>query len=64
LAVAPAMQNKGRVWMVPRSAYPKLEQAGVVLNWAEDRDAALAFCRFLQSERGQTILARHGFARK
>jgi len=63
LALAPTLKGKGKFVPVPPSAYPKMEQVGVVLDWAQDREAALAFCHFLRGEQGQAILARFGFAR-
>jgi molybdate transport system substrate-binding protein len=63
LALAPAMKDRGKSWNVPLSSYPKLEQAGVVLTASKNRDAALEFCRFLQSQGGRTILGRYGFVR-
>src|SRR5262245_45762619 len=40
LALAPPMRDRGRYWEVPLSAHPRLDQGGVILNWARDRQAA------------------------
>lgn len=61
LAKAPVMAGSGRLWEVPASAHPPLDQGGVVLNQARDRAAALAFRDFLRSPAGVAILQRFGF---
>lgn len=61
LAMAPTMREKGRYWQVPLDAYPRLEQAGVVLKAASDPDAARRFRALVISPRGREILARYGF---
>jgi molybdate transport system substrate-binding protein len=63
LAMAPTMRDKGRYWNVPLDAYPRLEQAGVVLKSAADADAARRFRAFVINPRGQELLARYGFIR-
>jgi molybdate transport system substrate-binding protein len=61
LAMAPTMRDKGRYWIVPLEAYPRLEQGGVTMNWAQDRDAAQSLRSFLTGDEGRAILQRHGF---
>jgi molybdate transport system substrate-binding protein len=61
LALAPAMKEKGRYWMVPLDAYPRLEQGGVILDWAKDKEAAQALKGFITSSEGRDILKRYGF---
>lgn len=61
LAVAPAMQTAGRFWEVPLEAYQRLDQGGVILRKAADRDAALRFRAFVASDEGRSILADFGF---
>jgi molybdate transport system substrate-binding protein len=63
LALAPAMQGKGRYWPVPLDAYSPLEQGAVIMNWAKDREAAHAFRQFVTSASGQDIMKRFGFNR-
>jgi molybdate transport system substrate-binding protein len=60
-AVAPTMRGKGRSWMVPADAYPRLEQAGVILTATRDRPAAEALRTFVQSPPGRAVLKRYGF---
>jgi molybdate transport system substrate-binding protein len=61
LAFAPEMRARGRYWEVPPTLHAPLEQAGVVLNGAADRAAALAFRDYLRSEGATRVLVRHGF---
>ena len=61
LAMAPAMRQKGRHWVIPREAFPRLDQTGVVLRSAADPAAAKRLCQFLSSQRCREILARFGF---
>jgi molybdate transport system substrate-binding protein len=61
LALAPPLRDKGRFWEVPLDAYPRREQGGVILSWAQDRAAAEALRDFVLSEGGRAILRRHGF---
>lgn len=62
LASSSRMKGQGRFWVVPEGSHPPLEQGGVVLAGAQDRDAALAFRAFLLGPSGKALLARHGFA--
>jgi molybdate transport system substrate-binding protein len=61
LALSPRLRDRGRYWEVPLDAYPRLEQGGVILSWARDRDAALALRAFLSGRRGKSVLKRYGF---
>ncbi len=61
LAVAPAMQAKGRYWDVPADAHPPLVQTGVVPKRARHPTAAAHFREFILSADARTILQRHGF---
>lgn len=61
LALAPTLREKGRYAEVPADAYPRLEQSGVILSWAQDRPAAETLRAFLQGDDGRAILGRYGF---
>jgi molybdate transport system substrate-binding protein len=61
LAVAPALRDQGRYWELPLDTYPRLEQGGVILSWAQDRPAAEKFRSFLLSDEGKAVLKRYGF---
>lgn len=61
LATSDQMKGQGRFWAVPGHLHPPLEQGGVVLAWAMDREAALAFRAFLMGPTGKALLATYGF---
>ncbi|MCX7700328.1 MAG: molybdate ABC transporter substrate-binding protein [Gemmataceae bacterium] len=61
LALAPPMRDRGKFWIIPQEAYPRIEQGGVILSWARDREATEAFRAFLLDRRGRDILQRYGF---
>jgi molybdate transport system substrate-binding protein len=61
LALAPAMREKGRFWIVPQTAYPPLKQGGVILSRAKERAAADQFRDFMREERSREILKKYGF---
>jgi molybdate transport system substrate-binding protein len=59
LALAPPVRGQGRYWEVPGTAYPKIEQGGVILK---DSKAAREFRSFLLDEVGRRILKKYGFS--
>jgi molybdate transport system substrate-binding protein len=61
LALAAPLRDEGRSWEVPADSYPSLEQGGVILSWAQDRQTAEALRRFILSDAGTEILHRYGF---
>jgi molybdate transport system substrate-binding protein len=61
LARAPTMRDRGRYAEVPLDAYPRLEQGGIILRWAKDREAAQALRDFLTGPEGRAVLDRYGF---
>jgi molybdate transport system substrate-binding protein len=61
LALAPPLQEEGRYWVLPLETYPRMEQGGVLLNWAKDRQAAMALRAFVVSAEGRSTLRRYGF---
>jgi molybdate transport system substrate-binding protein len=60
-ALAPLLRGKGRFWEVPLDAYPRRVQGGVIMSWAQDRSAAIAFRDVVLGDEGRTILRRYGF---
>ncbi|HEV8209819.1 MAG TPA: molybdate ABC transporter substrate-binding protein [Vicinamibacterales bacterium] len=62
LVLAPNMKGRGRLFEIPVSTYPRLEQGGTILKWAADLDAARALRGFLLSADGQAILQQYGFS--
>lgn len=61
LAAAAPLHDEGRSWEVPADSYPSLEQGGVILSWAQDRQAAEALRSFILGDSGKEILHRYGF---
>jgi molybdate transport system substrate-binding protein len=61
LALSPALNEQGRHWLVPQTDYPPLEQAGIILSWAKDVQAAEKLRAFLLSPPGREILKRYGY---
>jgi molybdate transport system substrate-binding protein len=60
LAVSPAMKD-GKRWEIPVDLYPPLEQAVVLLNSSQQKNAALAFLAFLKMDEARATLTRYGF---
>ena len=61
LARSPKMREEGRYWEVPANAYPKLEQAGVILSRTLSRELAQALREAVTNSHGKDILRRYGF---
>ena len=59
LAMAPKVREQGRYWEVPVSAYPKIEQGGVILK---DSPAAREFREWLLGPSGRSLLKQYGFS--
>jgi molybdate transport system substrate-binding protein len=62
LALAEPLRDKGRYATVPDDAYPRLEQGGVIVRWAQDRDAARRLRDYLRGPEGKAALRHHGFS--
>ena len=61
LALAPAARGQGRYWEIPQTAYPKMEQSGVILSRAKSLAAARQFCAFLAGAAAKPIWTNYGF---
>jgi len=61
LALSPKMKDSGRYWEVPADAYPKLEQAGVILSRTKELELARALRDAVTNAHGKDILRRYGF---
>lgn len=61
-AVAPAMQGKGKYWIVPAGAYPPLDQGVVLISQSQHRQEAAAFLQYIKSADAVAVLKRYGFA--
>jgi molybdate transport system substrate-binding protein len=60
--MAPAMQGKGKYWMVPAEAYPPLDQGAVLISHSSHRQDAAAFLEYVKSAEVAGVLRRYGFS--
>jgi molybdate transport system substrate-binding protein len=60
-AIAPAMQGKGRYWIVPAEAYPPLYQGVVLVSHSPHRQEAAAFLEYMKTSEATAVLQRYGF---
>jgi molybdate transport system substrate-binding protein len=58
LALAPPVRNQGRYWEIPLTAYPSIEQGGMIVK---DSPAAREFRSWLSGPSGRAVLKRYGF---
>jgi molybdate transport system substrate-binding protein len=61
-AIAPAMQGKGKYWVVPAEAYPTLDQGVVAISHSAHRQDAAAFLEYVKSAEAVAVLRRYGFS--
>ncbi len=61
LALHDSMQERGRYEEIPLESFSRLDQGGVVLPGATDRQAAHQVREFIQGPAGEAILRRYGF---
>jgi molybdate transport system substrate-binding protein len=61
-ALAPAMQGKGRYWIVPAEAYPPLDQGVVLISHSPHREDSARFLGFVKTEEVAGLLRRYGFS--
>lgn len=61
-AVAPAMQGKGKYWIVPAEAYPPLDQGAVVISQSPRKQEAAAFLDYMKTAEAAAVLQRYGFS--
>jgi molybdate transport system substrate-binding protein len=60
-AIAPAMQGKGKYWVVPADAYPPLDQGAVVISNSPHKQDAVAFLEYVKTAEATAVLKRYGF---
>jgi molybdate transport system substrate-binding protein len=61
-AMAPAMQGKGRYWMVPVEGYPPLDQGAVLISRSPHWQDAAAFLEYMKTAEVAAVLRRYGFS--
>lgn len=59
--LAPAMQGKGKYWIVSSDSYPALAQGAVVLSQSHHKQEAKDFLKYLESKEMIELLAKYGF---
>jgi len=61
LASSLAAQKLGRYWELPIDAYPPILEAGVILAWVHDRQAAMLLREFISSPESRATFQREGY---
>lgn len=61
LASSREFAGKGKYWRFPADTYPRMDQAGVILEHTQHAVAARKFCDFLQSPPATEIFKKYGF---
>ena len=61
-AVAPAMQGKGKYWMIPQDAYPPLNQAVVIVSNSSQKKDVAVFLEYVKTAPAVELLKRYGFS--
>jgi molybdate transport system substrate-binding protein len=61
LATAPSVNSRGKYFEIPLDAYPRMDQGGVILKNARNRQAAEEFRAFILSNEGRMIFKQFGF---
>ncbi len=61
-AIAPAMQGKGKYWLVPAEAYPPLDQGAVLIPHSPHAQQAAAFLEYVKTAEVAAVLRRYGFS--
>jgi molybdate transport system substrate-binding protein len=60
-ASAPAMQGKGKYWIVPDNAHPPLDQGAIVIANSPHPQEAADFVRYLKGPETAAVLQHYGF---
>jgi molybdate transport system substrate-binding protein len=60
-AAAPAMQGKGKYWIIPADAYPALDQGVVMISHSAHKQDAAAFLEYVKTADFGAVLRRYGF---
>jgi molybdate transport system substrate-binding protein len=60
-AIAPAMQGKGKYWVVPAEAYPPLDQGVVLISHSPHQSDAAAFLEYVKGAEAAAVLQHYGF---
>jgi molybdate transport system substrate-binding protein len=66
IALSDSMRASGKYSPIPTDAYPRMDQAGIILKQARKAghlDAARDFMNTLRSPEGKAVLSRYGFSK-
>lgn len=61
LVLAPAMQGKGKYWLIPESWYPAIEQVCVTLKSSHHKQVAQQFLAYLKKPEIARLMQVYGF---
>jgi molybdate transport system substrate-binding protein len=61
LAMAPAMKDAGKYFLIPQDDYPAIEQAAVILKSSQKKESAHKFLTFLKTPDIVGLMKRYGF---
>jgi molybdate transport system substrate-binding protein len=61
-AASPAMQGKGKYWIVPAEDYPPLAQGVVIVSHSQHKKEAEAFLSFIRKKETSETFRRYGFS--
>jgi molybdate transport system substrate-binding protein len=61
-AMAPAMQGKGKYWIIAADSYPPLDQGVVLISRSPHEQDAAAFLEYVKTAEAGAVLRRYGFS--
>jgi molybdate transport system substrate-binding protein len=61
LVLSPALQDKGRYFLIPENLYSPIQQGAVVIGASKNQQKAQAFLDYIKTPTEKAILERYGF---
>jgi len=61
LVLSPALQDKGRYFLIPENLYSPVQQGAVVIGASKNQQKAQAFLDYIKTPTEKAILERYGF---
>lgn len=62
LVLAPAMKGRGNYFIVPKTLYPELQQAAVILKSSQHKELAARFLNYMKRSEISSLLRQYGFS--
>ena len=62
LVLAPAMKDRGKYFIVPKTLYPALQQAAVILKSSQHKELAARFLDYMKRSEISSLLRQYGFS--